>query len=128
MTGRKWVFAVVAVILLVMAVGVYSKYDPTASRFFPPCPVKFLTGLSCPGCGLQRAFHALLDGRLADALAFNYFFILSIPYAAALILSATLRLLNRAPRLILIIENRWAALGYLAAYCIWFVVRNVLGI
>lgn len=32
-----------------------------------PCPIKMLTGLECPGCGIQRAFTALLRGDLAES-------------------------------------------------------------
>jgi hypothetical protein len=30
-----------------------------------------LTGLHCPGCGMTRAAHATLQGRLVDAFRFN---------------------------------------------------------
>ncbi len=30
-----------------------------------------LTGLNCPGCGMTRAAHATLQGRLVDAFRFN---------------------------------------------------------
>jgi len=35
-----------------------------------PCPYKSLTGIDCPGCGMQRAFIALLKGDLGDSLHF----------------------------------------------------------
>jgi len=28
-----------------------------------PCPIKFLTGFDCPGCGFQRSLFALLEGN-----------------------------------------------------------------
>lgn len=33
-----------------------------------PCPYKSLLGIDCPGCGMQRAFVALLRGRVLDSL------------------------------------------------------------
>jgi hypothetical protein len=33
----------------------------------PGCPAKALTGMDCPGCGLQRSFVALLRGDLEGA-------------------------------------------------------------
>ncbi|MCS6978882.1 MAG: DUF2752 domain-containing protein [Flavobacteriales bacterium] len=32
-----------------------------------PCPSKLWLGLECPGCGLQRAFLALMQGHFEDS-------------------------------------------------------------
>ncbi len=32
-----------------------------------PCPFKAVTGMDCPGCGLQRSFLALLQGNLHES-------------------------------------------------------------
>lgn len=41
-----------------------------------PCFFKRLTGIPCPGCGMTRAFLAILHGHLQQAIYYN---ILSIP-------------------------------------------------
>ncbi|CAN5811730.1 hypothetical protein BH11BAC7_BH11BAC7_30240 [soil metagenome] len=33
------------------------------------CPYKSLTGIDCPGCGMQRAFIALLRGDLSESFS-----------------------------------------------------------
>lgn len=38
------------------------------------CPIRWLTGIPCPGCGLSRAYLALLRGDLAGAFAFHPLF------------------------------------------------------
>lgn len=35
------------------------------------CTIKSLTGLNCPGCGMQRAFIALLKGNFSESFAQN---------------------------------------------------------
>jgi hypothetical protein len=45
--------------------------QPGVSALYPPCLFKRLTGLDCPGCGSLRGLHALLHGRLADAVHYN---------------------------------------------------------
>jgi hypothetical protein len=45
----------------------------------PKCLFHELTGLYCPGCGVQRSFHALVHGHLLTAIDFNLLFILLLP-------------------------------------------------
>ncbi|MGZ3899569.1 MAG: DUF2752 domain-containing protein [Bacteroidia bacterium] len=35
------------------------------------CSIKSITGIECPGCGMQRAFIALLRGDILSSLNFN---------------------------------------------------------
>ncbi len=44
------------------------------------CPIKFVTGVSCPGCGMTRAYLALL--RLDFAGAFHYHPLFLLPAIA----------------------------------------------
>jgi hypothetical protein len=37
----------------------------------PACMFKVLFGIDCPGCGMTRAFFALLRGDLAGSLTYN---------------------------------------------------------
>lgn len=57
----------------------YFYFDPSLNNFFPPCPFYFATSLYCPGCGSQRAFHALLHGDLFKASGHNLLFVLFLP-------------------------------------------------
>ena len=56
--------------------------DPATSGVFPPCPLHYLTGLYCPGCGSLRAIHHLLHGDWRDAWAMNPFTCLLLPFVA----------------------------------------------
>ena len=38
------------------------------------CPIRFLTGVACPGCGLTRAWLAALSGDIRAALAYHPLF------------------------------------------------------
>ncbi len=50
------------------------------------CPIRFLTGISCAGCGMSRAWLSLLRLDFAGALRFHPQFWLPIPAAALLLL------------------------------------------
>ncbi len=47
------------------------------------CPIKFATGVSCPGCGMTRAWLAFLSLHLAEAVAYHPLF-WTVPVAFAL--------------------------------------------
>ena len=73
-------------------------FDPTTSGIFPPCPVRYLTGFYCPGCGSLRALHALLHGDLHRAWAMNPFMIIVLPFVSYSLASEVL-LVMRGKRL-----------------------------
>src|SRR5580698_11496053 len=55
-------------------------FDPATSGIFPPCPVHYLTGWYCPGCGSLRAIHQLLHGNLRAAWALNPLTVVLLPF------------------------------------------------
>ena len=66
----------------IVAVGgslLYFFYDPALSDFFPQCIFHSLTNLDCPGCGSQRAIHALLHGNILLAADLNVMVVLFLP-------------------------------------------------
>jgi hypothetical protein len=56
------------------------RFPPGSSSLFPRCPIYETFHLYCPGCGGTRAVHALLHGRLADALHFNPLLVVLLPF------------------------------------------------
>lgn len=117
-----------AIILSVTVGFIYYVNNPTDSVWFPKCPFKLLTGLSCPGCGIQRAVHALLNGRYYDALSYNYFFVISIPYTIVVCIAYGLHKLHKSERLSELLEHRSLAMLYVYSFFAWFVIRNIFGI
>ncbi len=95
-----------------------------AGGFYPPCVWHAATGTHCPGCGITRALHALLHGRILAALDHNAAGLLVFLAAAAVLLQ---------PAWIALRENRWAppalprytAAGLLAGGLLWAVLRNL---
>jgi len=78
--------------MLAAAVGVFllRVFDPAAGGIFPPCPVHYLTGWYCPGCGSLRAFHALLHGNLVQAWAMNPLTVMLLPFLSYGLMSEAL--------------------------------------
>lgn len=111
---------------MLAAVAALFLVDPARAGFLPPCLFRRLTGLLCPGCGATRAFHQLLHGRLAAALALNPLLPLSLPLLGWLFLAQAREALGRpplpAPRLAR--GWLWALLALILAF---WVARNLPG-
>jgi Protein of unknown function (DUF2752) len=60
--------------------GMLWFFDPASAGIFPSCPLHYLTGLYCPGCGSLRAMHQLLHGNVAAAWAMNPLTIILLPF------------------------------------------------
>ena len=105
---------------------VYFLYDPSADGWFPKCPIYSFTGYKCPGCGTQRAIHALLSGDLAQAWNYNAGLLVALPVMALYVL------VEIAPRRWMcvdkLINSQWFILAVRVCAVAWTVLRNVMGL
>jgi hypothetical protein len=75
--GQRVAVSTVGAATLVVLVAL-ARTDP-ASGGLPRCPLHQLTGLWCPGCGSQRALHALLHGHVGSAIGLNVLLTCALP-------------------------------------------------
>ena len=99
----------------------YFFVDPAQVAIFPPCLFHELTGLDCPGCGGQRAFHQLLHGHLIAAIRLNAMFVVSLPVFAGLGTRYLMRYWRAEP---MDFRFRWLWV-YGAAWVVFAVLRNL---
>jgi len=83
----------------------------------PGCLFHRLTGMECAGCGMTRATYALLHGRLGEAIRFNPFGMLLLPFAVVVGGIIFFRAVSRKSWLVC---PRFAVVGF------WFFVVSVL--
>jgi len=62
----------------------FSEFLEEADLHLIPCPIKYLMGYDCPGCGFQRSVIALLNGDLYQSL---HFYPATIPLIFTLVVS-----------------------------------------
>lgn len=67
-------------LILAFAVVYLLIFEPGKTGFFPICPFRALTGLTCPGCGSTRALHQLLHGHFLEAFMLNPLLLIGIPF------------------------------------------------
>lgn len=124
--GCRWKFAIALSLLFCILILLYF-FNPVEYQLAPKCIVKMITGLSCPGCGMQRFLHALMHGHIYEAFSYNWFFVYAIPYTLLLV-AARINLLSRLPRLEHALHSSIAVYFYLISYFVWFIVRNIFNI
>lgn len=64
--GPRRVFCIVACVVLGLSVTLAYLHLPG-----PPCLVRLLCHIPCPGCGLTRSFKTLCGGNVVDSLRYH---------------------------------------------------------
>lgn len=66
-------------ILIIGVLAVIRWHSPFVTGNYPTCPLKYLTGFLCPGCGTVRSLSAMLNLDFKRAFWLNPLMILSLP-------------------------------------------------
>ena len=103
---------------------VYALIDPATAWWMPKCPFHLLTGYDCPGCGSQRAVHALLHGDVTRALRENALLVCLLPAMAVMGYAELTR--RRNPRLYRLTCRPAVIFTILGLVIVWSVVRNIV--
>jgi len=103
---------------------VYYFYNPAESQLFPKCPFLYFTGYQCPGCGSQRAVHAMLHFDFKEAFSHNALLVASVPYVVAGLLFNHEKVRSRFPKTRKVLFGQQAIFVVLATVILFFVVRN----
>lgn len=97
-------------------------HDPEQGFSFK-CTFRLLTGYDCPGCGSQRAFHALLHGKFARAWEFNPMVFFAVPAAVYYLIVEGGR--YRWPRLYAASVNPYIVSAIFVAIIAFWIGRNL---
>lgn len=106
---------------------VYYRFNPAEAGFFPPCVFYKLTGLHCPGCGAQRALHALLHGRWGDAFRDNALLMLALPYLTLGFVLDMRNFLRGHGTLPAAYRRREVIVVIFVLICLFWILRNLPG-
>lgn len=120
---RRTLIIILAIAALLVFGIIYYALDPSQSGMFPRCTFLTLTGYKCPGCGSQRAIHALLHGDVVGAFKYNALLLISIPWIALCLYAETQRIRN--PRLYTRINAPQLMWLFLITVLLWWLLRNI---
>lgn len=82
-----------------------------------------LTGLKCPGCGSQRAIHALLCGDILSAFRYNALLVISLPIILLYGIAELLR--TRYNALYRKLNSPTAIWAIFVIVVLWWILRNI---
>lgn len=120
---RRSLLLVVAGLVMLVFGFIYYALDPSTSDAFPRCSFLSLTGYKCPGCGGQRAVHALLNGDVAGAFRFNALLMIAVPWMGLCLFAESRR--TRNPRLYARLNPELLMWLFLALTVSWWLLRNI---
>lgn len=120
---RRTLVIILAIAALLLFGFIYYALDPSSSAAFPKCGFLTLTGYKCPGCGSQRAIHALLNGDVAAAFRYNAMLFIAAPWILLCLFAETQRVRN--PRLYARLHPSLLIWLFLAIVLAWWLLRNI---
>ncbi len=103
---------------------IYYFFNPSTA-FFIPCPLLYITGFYCPGCGSQRAIHLLMHGDLIGAFRFNPLMVLTLPILIyGLGITAANWIFGTSYRFMLFYSKLFI-FGYFGLAILYWILRNL---
>lgn len=111
---------------MVLATLALHLRDPHQDGSWGQCPLKFVTGLECPGCGGLRAVNDLTNLDLLGAVSSNLLVVLAIPVAVFFWLRWVRAAWTGAPSEVrLDVLPTAAVVGILVVMAVFVVLRNI---
>ena len=82
---------VITAAMVLFAAAVLYYIINKITDFSIPCPIHFITGLYCPGCGISRMFIALFELDFYKAFRQNAMVLVSLPLLFFLIIYSAIK-------------------------------------
>ena len=90
------------------------------------CPMRLITGLPCPGCGLTRSWTAAAHGHVADAFSYNLFGPISLIAVTAFVIAvAVLQARHRPMTAVVRVLQNPVVIALVAIWVLYGIARVV---
>lgn len=115
-----------SLVMLALALGAYMLRETGGAGWMPACIFKKATGLDCPGCGMTRGTHALLNGKVQEAFRFNPVGMVLFPLLMIAVAVGVVGWVRGKPLPFRLNPGRWGATVIAAVMIGWWILRNVI--
>lgn len=118
--------AVMLFILLILLAGaLFLYYHNPKEGLSLACPINFLTGYYCPGCGAGRACYMLLHGQIYQAFRYNPLLIIMLPWLIVYYAACGIQWLCYGKERVSIHIPEQIPIVILVIFLIYGIVRNI---
>lgn len=125
MNARKIIIRATLLIASGVALIVLYLLAVKTTGYMPRCIIKDLTGFDCPGCGSQRALHALIAGHPAESIRHNMLLPFTLLYLAICALHWVNPGWRHITRLYTRLTSPLALWIIVAVVMSWMIIRNI---
>ena len=122
---KKYIVPVILLVVVVAGIILYTSFNPETSSLFPSCHFYKLTGYKCPGCGIQRALHELLNGNLKSAFLYNPLFFILFPYILLGLYLVLSKGSVRRDKIKNVLYGKYAAIIVICCILLFWILRNI---
>lgn len=123
---KKWILRILFFLLPILLAIYYYKYFGNTGNDGLVCIFNKQTGWLCPGCGGQRAIHALLHGNFVEAFHLNPLIYILLPLLAFLYLALVeVYIVKNKTFLMKYAIPNWFAYSLIGILILFFIVRNL---
>ncbi len=101
-------------------------WEEAVTEYLPPCPLHYLTGLYCPGCGGTRAMMFLARGRILTSFIYHPLVPYTVLVGGWFMISQTVERISKGRFAIGMKYRDWYLWVAIALVAVNFVVKNML--
>jgi hypothetical protein len=117
---KKIRFYIILFVLLIVYLIVGKLFD-----IYIPCPIHFITGLYCPGCGITRMLFSMIKLDFYQAFRYNPLMFISTPFILFLFINNIYSIYKNKKSLVKKIPNSiWYIL--LIITILFGILRNII--
>lgn len=121
---RRRLEKVVKKLVIIAVIGIVYAIWMLKTSIGIPCPIRFITGFRCPGCGISHMCISLLHGEIREAFYSNRIVFLLLPIMVVIIVRQLYRYIRYGRERLDRGENIMVGIMVILLL-VWGIIRNL---